>query len=323
MDASPWVWEPSLAGPAPLHGCVSEVPEAESPAYSRLAVVGREGQEFGGVLPPGTSVAKGEFFAILQAYRVAEASATICSDCLGAVRLWRRCLKPSASRYAGALQDLLPAVAQARRQKEGVQVIWMPSHRTREEAEHRGIPQHAWEGNNRADALANKMGLVAAAPVGLVQEFVGHRTRAESAAWLVATVQLQRLQQRMRVEGGHAVKARRRNAPAMPRRLRQKGPKRVCLASAALPAGDIRGLLLPSIRANTAAEEAARLLGAAVGSEGFHDLWPLGPWPEPGSRPPLDGRLQWPWVCRVCQARAADSSRAVAGSHVRVPPGWR
>ena len=69
---------------------------------------------------------------------------------------------------------------------------------------------------------------------------------------------------------------------------------------------------MPGTRANVSAAEAGGLLDAAVATAGFHDLWPTGPWPIPGSCQPKDGRLVWPWVCRTCNARASDTSRASA-----------
>ena len=69
--------------------------------------------------------------------------------------------------------------------------------------------------------------------------------------------------------------------------------------------------LMPGVRANVSAAEASRLLDQAVAAEGFHDLWPLGPWPPPGTCVAQAGRLEWPWTCRACNAGASDTSRAV------------
>ena len=67
------------------------------------AVVNGAGRTRGGVLPPGSTVALGEATAIVEAYVHCEPRAVIWSDCQAAVKLWRRCLRPGAKRYAGAL----------------------------------------------------------------------------------------------------------------------------------------------------------------------------------------------------------------------------
>ena len=72
------------------------------------AVVDSFGHGRGGVLSPGSSVANGEAFAIVEAYKHCEAQTVIWSDCQVAVKLWKRCLKAGAKRYAGALQKVLP-----------------------------------------------------------------------------------------------------------------------------------------------------------------------------------------------------------------------
>ena len=51
------------------------------------AVVDGRGNVRGGVLPPGSTVAKGETLAIIEAYQHCEDKATIWSDCQAAVKL--------------------------------------------------------------------------------------------------------------------------------------------------------------------------------------------------------------------------------------------
>ena len=85
----------------------------------------------------------------------------------------------------------------------------------------------------------------------------------------------------------------------------------------------LRDLLMPGTTANVSAAEAGGLLEAAGATAGFHDMWPTGPWPPPGSCKPSNGRLVWPWVCRTCDVRASDTSRASA--RARKPcglPAW-
>ena len=87
------------------------------------AVVDGRGHARGGVLPPGSTVALGEARAIVEAYEQCEAGSVIWSDCQAAVKLWRRCQRPCAKRYAGALQEVLPAFVEARRRMPGVRVF--------------------------------------------------------------------------------------------------------------------------------------------------------------------------------------------------------
>ena len=189
---------------------------------------------------------------------------------------------------------------------------WIPSHLTCAEFESKGHPRHAWSGNNAADEAAKERANVAIAPDELAARVLAHRTRAREVAHVVASAQLQRLQQRIRTEGGAAVKARKRRAPGGLRRLRAPGAKKVCRRVEAVQGLCLRDLMMPGTRANVSAAEASGLLEAAVATAGFHDLWPTGPWPIPGTCRPKDGRLVWPWVCRTCNVRASDTSRASA-----------
>ena len=45
---------------------------------------------------------------------------------------------------------------------------------------------------------------------------------------------------------------------------------------------------------------------------GFHQLAAAGPWPNAGTLQAKHGRLVWQWQCGRCQAKASDSSRALA-----------
>ena len=47
-------------------------------------------------------------------------------------------------------------------------------------------------------------------------------------------------------------------------------------------------------------------------AEGLHQLAPAGPWPNSGTLQAKNGRIVWQWQCGRCQARASDSSRALA-----------
>ncbi len=173
---------------------------------------------------------------------------------------------------------------------------WIPSHLTCAEFEALGHPRHAWSGNNAADEAAKERANVAIAPEELVARVLAHRTRAREVAHVVASTQLQRLQQRIRTEDGAAVQARKRRVPGGLRRLRAPGAKKVCRRVEVAPGHNLRDLLMPGTRANVSAAKAGGLLEAAVATAGFHDLSPPGPWPIPGSCQPKDGRLVWPWV---------------------------
>ena len=78
----------------------------------------------------------------------------------------------------------------------------------------------------------------------------------------------------------------------------------------------------------------------AAPEEGIHDLRPAGPWPMPGTVPPINGRIPGTWTCTRCSRTAGDTSRAkelarkpcsgaewtaAAATHVLVPmaEGWK
>ena len=196
--------------------------------------------------------------------------------------------------------------------------MWIPSHLTKEEFVGAwGIGLHAWAGNQAADEAAKQRAGIGLVPEELVARVLANQSRAAEVAHVVASVQFQRLQQRIRTEGGHAVKARKRKAPGGLRRMHVPGAKRACLRREERLGRCLRDLLMPGVRANVSAVEASRLLEQAVATEGFHDLWPLGPWPLPGTCVAKDGRLKWPWICRTCGARAGDTSRAVVLARTR------
>ncbi len=161
------------------------------------------------------------------------------------------------------------------------------------------------------DELAKVRAERAAAPAEVVERFVQRRERAQEVAWVVAAVQLQRLRRRLRTGEERAVKARKRRAPALPRRLKGAPAKRVCIRREERPDGTLRDLLMPGARANVTAQQARTLLEQDVAEPEFHDLWPLGPWPGAGDYEAKHGRLQWPWMCRRCGKGAGDSSRVM------------
>jgi hypothetical protein len=275
------------------------------------AVVDGQGHATGGVLPPGTSVAWGETWALIESYAHCEERTIIWSDCQGATRLWQRCLKAGASRYAGALQALVPELRRARERLPLVQVVWIPSHLSGESFAATGYPEQVRLGNEAADREAKRWGACGLAPRALVSCVQQARDRARGVAEVVAEVQLSRLKQRLRTNAGQAVKSRKRKAPAGLQRLRAPGAKRVCTRRPENRHMNLKDLLMPSARAGISAAAAGELLVAAEPAGGFHDLWPVGPWPAPGTRAAANGRLRWPWTCRRCNATASDSSRAV------------
>ena len=85
------------------------------------------------------------------------------------------------------------------------------------------------------------------AGVGLAPDYIAKRVqrmrcRATEVAHVVASVQLQRLQQRLRPETGGAVKARKRRAPGGLRRMRKPCAKRTCLRRAEVQQPRLRDL---------------------------------------------------------------------------------
>ena len=79
---------------------------------------------------------------------------------------------------------------------------------------------------DQAAKLRARVGLV---PDDIAERVQRLRCRSVEVAHVVASIQLQRLQQRLRVEVGGAVKARMRRAPGGLRRLREPSAKRTCL----------------------------------------------------------------------------------------------
>ena len=54
----------------------------------------------------------------------------------------------------------------------------------------------------------------------------------------------------------------------------------------------------------------AAVFADAAPAEGIHDLRPVGPWPMPGTVPPVNGRVPGSWACTRCTRTAGDTSRA-------------
>ena len=148
---------------------------------------------------------------------------------------------------------------------------WIPSHLTSAEFEARGFPAHAWKGNNDADEAAKARTHCGRVSDELVKRVLEQQNRATEVAQVVASAQLSRLQQRIRTEGGAAVKARKRRAPGGLRRLRVAAAKKVCRRREDVVGHRLRDLLMPGTRANVSAVEAGALLEAAVATPGFHD----------------------------------------------------
>ena len=108
----------------------------------------------------------------------------------------------------------------------GVQVVWIPNHLTKEEFVGAwGIGLHAWAGNQAADEAAKQRAGSGLVPEELVARVRANPSRAAEVAHVVASVQLQRFQQRVRTEGGHAVKERKRKVPGGLRRMHVPGAK--------------------------------------------------------------------------------------------------
>ena len=215
----------------------------------------------------------------------------------------------------GALQEMLSLLQAAKRRLPCVQVVWIPSHLSVEEFVGAGMPQHAWAGNDAADVAAKHRAGQNLVPDLLVERVRSKQRRSVEVAHVVASVQLQRLQQRLRTEAGGAVKSRKRCAPGGLRRLRAPGTKRTCLRREEGQGRCLRDLLMPGVRASVSAAEASRLLEQAVAPAGFHDLWPLGPWPPAGTCAAKHGRLMLQWVCRTCGTKAGDLPGRCGGPH--------
>jgi len=232
----------------------------------------------------------------------------------------------------------------------------MRSHRSAEEARAAGYPPAWHEGNGKADEIAKQAALAHDVPPLLLARWRQHVELAERAASTIAAIQLARLQARTRTAEGGAVKERSRQAPALPRRLRQQGLKRkrpaevqqrpaaegTAVLGAAPPAAFTAEQFLQAKAHELPSQEAAMaaVFADAPPAEGIHDLRPAGPWPLPGTVPPLNGRVPGSWVCLRCSRTAGDTSRvndlarkpcseaewaAEAASHALVPhaAGWQ
>jgi hypothetical protein len=139
------------------------------------------------------------------------------------------------------------------------------------------------------------------------------RVQSEAVLCAVGAVLLQRLKARPRTKDDTAIKARKRPAPGLPRRLRPAKKARFVLQREEQVGPSLVDLLHISGRARCTAERARQLVWQGLEPEiGLHHLAAAGPWPNAGTLQAKHGRLVWQWQCGRCQARASDSSRAVA-----------
>ena len=137
------------------------------------------------------------------------------------------------------------------------------------------------------------------------------RVQSEAVLRTAGAVLLQRLKARPRTKEDTAVKARKRPAPGLPRRLRPTKKARVVLQRDEQTGPSLVDLLHISGRARCTAERARQLVWQGPEpEEGLHQLAAAGPWPNAGTLQAKHGRLVWQWQCCRCQARASDTSRA-------------
>ena len=268
-----------------------------------------------GTLPPGSTVAQGEAIAVVQALARAAAGGTILTDCWGVQCLWEKA-RAGAVDDGGPLFQHQKAFHGAHMAGTEVEVQWLPAHRSFEECCREGLSFQDWVGNGMADALAKWAAGQGEPTPAIVQARAVQRLVNEQVLRVAGTVLLRRLQARPRAAGGGAVKATKRKAPALPRRLRATKRARRTVPSppqVGPQVGPQLGDLLQwKVRAMCSADRARELVWcSAAPEEGLHQLAPLGPWPAVASQKAQNGRLCWQWVCGRCPARASDSSRAL------------
>ena len=102
------------------------------------------------------------------------------------------------------------------------------------------------------------------------------------------------LKARPRTKDYTAVKARKRPAPGLPRRLRPTKKARVVLQQEAPAGPTLEDLLHIGARARCTAEHARQLVWqGAEPAEGLHHLSAAGPWPAAGTLLAKNGRVVW------------------------------
>jgi hypothetical protein len=277
-----------------------------------------------GWLEPGASVASGEAVAAARGTELLEPWGLLVTDCLAVKKMWSRIRREPHFVIEGVSHPCWVLLAKALAQHPTARCAWMRSHRSAEEALAEGYPPIWHAGNARADEAAKQAALEHDVPLALLSRWRQHVVQAERAASTVAAILLARLQSRARTDEGGAIKERSRQPPALPRRLRPKGLKRrrpaASLAQhvlAQLPrraqeALTMEQLLQAKVRELPSQEAAMEVVFAdAAPAVGIHDLRPAGPWPLPGTVPPLNGRVPGSWVCSRCSRTAGNTSRAI------------
>ena len=99
---------------------------------------------------------------------------------------------------------------------EKVEALWIPAHKSAEEAFLLGVSREDWQGNARVDSLAKQAAATARAPEALRIVRKLQCTVEHMAVRVVGGIQLQILKRRPRVQGtDRAQKQRQRQAPKL------------------------------------------------------------------------------------------------------------
>jgi hypothetical protein len=287
------------------------------------------GSPTAGWLEPGATVTAGEATAVARALEVLTIGGLLITDCQAVWKMWHRIRRNPRTVNRCVSHPCWLLLAEALDRHPSARCEWMRSHRSAEEARQAGYPAAWHEGNAKADEAAKKVALARDVPGAVLAAYRRQKEAAEQVAGTVAAIQLARLQARTRTADGGAVKERRRHQPALPRRIRPQGQKRKRPSAKAADerrAESSRGVadgagspvLPPCGRLGQAKEcempsrqEAMEVVfRSQAPAEGLHDLWPVGPWPLPGTVPARNGRVPWTWACLRCGRSAGDSSRA-------------
>ncbi len=113
--------------------------------------------------------------------------------------------------------------------RQDSEVKWIPAHKKLQEAMEGGLSYEDWAGNGIADSFAKWAARAGGPPAELAAARAVRRVSSELVLRTAGAVFLQRLKARPRTKDDTAVKARKRPAPGLPRKLRPTKKARVVL----------------------------------------------------------------------------------------------
>ncbi len=263
-----------------------------------------------GVLPPGSTVAQGEAHAVAAVLRRLQHGGQVVTDCWAVAQVWQKA-RAHKEDDGAPLWKFQEAFREAQVNQQA-QIRWIPSHKSFGEALRYGLSPEDWAGNGLADAVAKWAARQSSPPAHLVEQRASERGRNEQLLRVAGQVLLERLKLRPRLQTGAALKVRKRQQPALPRRLREPKRRRQEAPKVSEVECVIEDLVHQAKRAVCSREVAHDMAWFCPPPvNGIHHLQPLGPWPAAGTVEAKNGRLPGCWVCSKCGAKASDSSRVL------------